>query len=101
MSTLLVAVLLLAPFAAVGAWLRRRDRLRFVLMLTVLALAALWLVLIGVALTGYRDMDGAVDCWPHCSRLQETVRYGFWLLPGATILVCCASVGSLLAPTSR
>jgi hypothetical protein len=43
MTSLLVAAFLVAPFAAVGSWLRRRDDLRFVLMLTALALTALWL----------------------------------------------------------
>jgi hypothetical protein len=101
MTTVLAAAFLVAPFAAVGAWLRRRSRLRFALMLAVLAVVALWLLVIGVALTGYRDMDGAVDCWPHCSGLQETVRWAFWLLPGAALVGAFLSVGSLLAPRSR
>jgi hypothetical protein len=99
MTGLLIGSLLLVPFAAVGAWLLRRDRLRLVLMLTILALCAAWLALIGVALTGYRDMDGAVDCWPHCTALQETVRYGFWLLPGFALAGGVVSVASVLVAT--
>lgn len=101
MTSLLVGAFLLVPFAAVGAWLLRRDRLRLVLMWATLVVGATWLGLIGVALTGYRDMDGAIDCWPHCTPLQETVRYGFWLLPGLALVVGLASVASLLVPTSR
>ena len=99
MTSLLIGSLLLVPFAAIGAWLRRRDRLRLVLMLAILAFCAAWLALVGVALTGYRDMDGALDCWPHCTALQETVRYGFWLLPGFALVAGVVSVASLLVPT--
>lgn len=101
MTVLLTGAFVLVPFAVVGAWLLRRDRLRLVLMLTTLVVGAAWLGLIGVALTGYRDMDGALDCWPNCTALQETVRYGFWLLPGLALVVGLASVASLLVPTSR
>jgi hypothetical protein len=101
MTGLLVGAFLLVPFAVVAAWVLRRDRLRLVLMLATLVVCAAWLGLIGVALTGYRDMDGAVDCWPHCTTLQEAVRYGFWLLPGLALIVGVASVASLLAPRSR
>jgi hypothetical protein len=96
MLTALTIALVVAPLSAIGAWLRRRDRLRVLLMTVVLAAVGLWLVLIGVALTGWRDLDGAIDCWPHCSTEQEAVKVVFWAAPLTALVFAVASVASLL-----
>jgi multisubunit Na+/H+ antiporter MnhC subunit len=96
MATMLAIAFMVAPLAAIGAWLYRRDRFRKVVMIAALVSVGAWLGMIGVALTGWRDLDGAVDCWPHCSAGQNAVKVLFWGLPLATLLFAIASVSSLL-----
>lgn len=86
----------LAPLAAIGAWLYRRDQLRRLLMLLVLVAVGIWVGVIGLALTGWRDLDGAVDCWRYCSAEQEAVRVVFWASPLAALVLAITSVASLL-----
>jgi hypothetical protein len=92
----LFALFVAAPLVSIAAWLVHRDRPRLVLMAGALTAVGLWLALIGLALTGWRDIDGAVDCWRHCDTAQQTAQTAFWLLPGAAIVFGFASAASLL-----
>ena len=96
MTAVLAIAFMVAPLAATGAWLYRRNRFRKLAMFVTLVSVGAWLAVIGVALTGWHDLDGAVDCWPHCSAGQNVVKVAFWALPLATLLFAIASVASLL-----
>jgi hypothetical protein len=100
MDNLVIAALLVsfivAPLASIGAWLVCRDRLRLTLMTGALLGAALWLGLIGLFLTGWRDIDGAIDCWRYCSASQQAAQIAFWLFPVVTVGLGLASTASLL-----
>lgn len=91
-----VIAVAVALVAAVAAWLFRRSRLRLLLMTAVLAAVGVWLGVIGIALTEWRDLDGAVDCWPHCSAEQNAMKVAFLASPLAALLFATASVASLL-----
>lgn len=51
----------------------RRERLRLALASCVLALAVLWSATLAAVETDWRDADGFIDCWPHCSLYQDAV----------------------------
>ncbi|HYZ18488.1 MAG TPA: hypothetical protein VE615_02995 [Gaiellaceae bacterium] len=95
MGTVLVFALIVAPLASILAWVLRRDRLRLVLMVAVLAAAALWLVVIAVILTGWRDLDGFVDC-SACTTGQQATAVAFWVFPGLGLVLAFASTATLL-----
>ena len=96
MLTVAMIAFVFAPLAAIGAWIYRRDRLRRVLMIGVLVAVGTWLVALGIALTGWRDIDGFVDCWPSCSTEQNAMKVAFWAGPFAALVLAFASVASLL-----
>lgn len=96
MTAVLGIAFVLAPLAAIGAWLYRRDRLRLLLMTGVLTAVAVWLGVVGIMLTGWRDLDGWIDCWRYCTAGQEAMKIAFWASPLAAFVLAIASMASLL-----
>lgn len=87
-----LVALLVTPVVAFLAWNRVRTRRHTALLVAVVAVAAAWFVVVYLVSIDYRDADGFVDCWPHCSRWLETVRLILPLGP----LVALALVGVAL-----
>ena len=49
--------------------------------------------------TDFRDADGAIDCWPHCSATQDLVKWSFAI--GAVLLAALVAVAALRAGLKR
>lgn len=89
-----LAAIVTAPIVVALAWRRSRNRLSAALLAGVVLVAAGWFVVVGLVSSDYHDADGWVDCWPHCSRWQETVRL---VLPTAPLVALALALGALLA----
>jgi len=49
--------------------------------------------------TDFRDADGAIDCWPHCTTIQNTVKWSFTI--GAVLLPALVAVATVRAVLKR
>jgi hypothetical protein len=58
----------------------------------VIALGAAWLLAWLAIDRDWRDADGYVDCWPSCSRVQDTVAVLYWVAPAAALLLVVAAL---------
>jgi hypothetical protein len=77
----------LVPLAAAALlWLRHRRSWTLALLSVTTALFCIFVVAVVLITTDYRDADGFIDCWPHCSAFQDAVRWAF-LLGGALVLL--------------
>jgi ABC-type Fe3+ transport system permease subunit len=87
----IVAILaLLAPAVVLGVLLVaswRRGRLGPVFLAVVALLAGAWALSAAAQATDFRDADGWVDCWPHCSLLQEAVGRTLFYAPIDAVLI--------------
>jgi hypothetical protein len=80
------AVVLLLLTVSLG-FARRRQRLGAALVTIVLAAAALWVVALVAVTTDYHDADGATDCWPNCTLLQDSVAVAFFWIPAVVAAI--------------
>jgi hypothetical protein len=78
---------------------RRRHRLSAALAAIVLAATALWVFAFVAIRTDYHDADGATDCWPSCTLLQEGVAVAILWVPAA--VAALVIVGGLLSVVGR
>jgi hypothetical protein len=93
---IILSILLVFTCATVLHGYRGRRLARSV-VIGVTALGAAWLLAWLAIARDWRDADGYVDCWPSCSRLQDTVAVLFWVAPAAALLlVVSANVGFLI-----
>ena len=89
-SWLEAIVALLAPAVVLGALLVaswRRRRLGPMFLAVVAVLAAAWALAFAAQAADFRDADGWVDCWPHCSLLQEAVGRTLFYAPIDAVLL--------------
>ena len=80
-------VLLVALFAA-----SRRRRLLPASLGTLLALATAWAAAALAYAADYRDADGAIDCWPGCSALQQAVFASLFWGPAVAVVVVAGTI---------
>jgi len=59
----------------------------------------LWVVALVAISTDYHDADGATDCWPNCTLLQESVAVALFWIPAA--IAALLIVGGLLSAAGR
>ena len=78
---LLFVVPVLALAAAIVIKVVRPGRLTNGVLAAAVALATLYAVAWVAIATDFRDADGFIDCWPHCSALQEAVGIGVTWIP--------------------
>jgi putative copper export protein len=78
---------------------QRRRRLGIALVAITLGGAAAWFGSWMAFRADYHDADGAFDCWPDCTPLQDSVWIGFSLVPIAVVALLI--VGGLLALGGR
>jgi hypothetical protein len=50
-------------------------------------LVVAWAVDAVVVRTDYRDADGFIDCWPHCTALQDVVGTVLWASPALLVIL--------------
>lgn len=79
----LIAVLTVAAAGLVLALYRRRPA-DVVLAGAIAVLGAVLALDVLAYATDFRDADGAIDCWPRCSAIQDTVKVSFTI--GAILL---------------
>jgi hypothetical protein len=90
---------LLIPVALLFA---ARSRRLFVRTAPPLVLLATSFALALVAQeTDYRDADGWIDCWPHCSALQQATGAGLSYVPALGVLVAAGTIAVALTKYSR
>lgn len=89
-----VALALLLAVAAVAALVlaHRRERLVAVAVAILVLLVAGWAFAFAAAATDYHDADGFIDCWPHCSVLQDAVGGSLFFGPVLALLVVVATM---------
>jgi len=88
-----VTLTLLIGFTCVTVWHgHRRCRLARNVALGLGVLAGLWVLAALAITTDWRDADGYVDCWPNCSRVQETVGVLFLVAPAAGALLAFSAL---------
>jgi len=68
---ILLTFVLVVSLVLYGGW--RLHRLGVALVITAFGVASLWLLTEAAIRTDYRDADGHIDCWPHCTALQDGV----------------------------
>lgn len=83
----------------VAAW--RRRRLGPIFVATVVLLAAAWALAAAAQAADFRDADGWVDCWPHCSLLQRAVGSTLVYAPIDAVLLAILANGLAFADRSR
>lgn len=49
--------------------------------------------------TDFQDADGAIDCWPHCTTMQNTVKWSFTI--SAVLLPALVVVAAVRAALKR
>ena len=85
-----------ALLAALALWRLRRGTL--VLLVATLLLSGAYVTSTILIVTDYEDADGFMDCWPHCSDVQEVVRFAFWFCGGLLVLIAVFGLlGALIA----
>jgi hypothetical protein len=94
--TAAVAVMLLAPLPAVGAWSIRRTGRRLWLLIGVAVLEIAWWGDLALIAVGYREMGGLIDCWPGCTAWQEAAGMVLTWAPPATALLMAVAIVALV-----
>jgi hypothetical protein len=92
-----VVAIVLAPILALIALASRPSRGGLVLLALAAAVCACWLLFVQLVANDYRDADGFVDCWPHCTAWQESVSWVLFLGP----IVACVLAGLALVTILR
>jgi hypothetical protein len=93
------AVAGLPLLSSYGLWRTRRRTLP--LVVAVAGLATAFVIAVVLIAHDYRDADGWVDCWPHCSTLQTGVGVAF-IWGGALLVVAgLVSLGALAVVAVR
>ena len=75
---------------------RRGVLLTVALAVFLLAIAASALAYWAAA-TDYRDADGFVDCWPHCTAIQDATGWGVVLAPVVGLVAAVAVLGAVVS----
>jgi len=98
-TLLMVVGLALAGAVTFGVAGHRRGRRGVIVTLLAIAIV---LGLDAVAfLTDFEDADGAIDCWPHCTALQESVRWSSALGPPLFVVLTAALLARTVADAIR
>jgi hypothetical protein len=104
-TRLAVLVVLAALGLATMAFAGARHRLAAGVALCIVALGAVWFASFAAVRSDWRDADGFVDCWPHCSVYQDAC--GAVLVGSPAVLVVWLAAAGLVAwrrrdsPTTR
>lgn len=99
MRAALVTGVIFVVLAALLEVARRRHRLRTALVAIALAAGTLWIGAFVAIRTDYHDADGAIDCWPNCTPLQESVSVALFWVPA--VIAALVIVGGLLSAVGR
>jgi hypothetical protein len=100
---LLVAAAIAATFVACVLWLGRRSRaLRRTALVGFLVAAAVWGLGIGLMSTGWKDVDGWIDCHDYCHGWHRLGGFLFWtpLFAGVMLLLLLGGA-AVIAARSR
>jgi len=81
-----VAAAFLALEVAVLVLAERRGRFALVAWSLAGVLAVVFAAALAALLTDFRDANGFIDCWPHCTAIQDATGLGL-LLPPVLFLV--------------
>jgi hypothetical protein len=97
------AVLTVVGLSALLVFAWRRQRLGIAFLGVTVLLASFWALAKIAVEHDYGDADGYVDCWPHCTGVQQSVILGIGGAPIAWILlgVLAAVLSALTGPRGR
>jgi hypothetical protein len=99
-ALLALALLIVVPGIALYAgW--RRGRFAMAFGAVVAAVLGVWGASLLTIATDYRDADGHVDCWPHCTAYQKAIGGVFWYTIPLVTLLALASAGVVLVSRWR
>ncbi len=99
MNDLLVVVIVLPAAAFAGAVVARLvwpRTLTNAVLAGILLLGALEALAWAAIVTDFRDADGFIDCWPHCTLRQGVVGTTVWwspILRAALVVLTAAYLG--------
>ena len=89
----IVLALLLTVAVVTGLVLaHRRHRLVLAAASMLVLLTAAWTVAFAAAAGDFHDADGFIDCWPHCSALQDSVGISLFYAPVLALLIVVVTV---------
>ena len=93
-----VALAIAAVFVAAVVWLgRRRGTLGRVTLAALAIVGVVWGLGIALMFTGWKDIDGWIDCHPHCHGWHRLGGSLFWFPPAfvaALLLVSLAAAAT-------
>jgi hypothetical protein len=99
-ATPVIAALIVVGLASLLYFGWRRRRLAAAFLAGTAVIALLWMLAFAAIRSDYRDADGWIDCWPHCTVLQDTVGTVYVFGPAAFVVLAVA-VGFLALITRR
>ncbi len=89
--------MVLTGSAGVAGW--RRG---WVALSAFTLISLMWLLAVVLFATDYRDADGAFDCWPNCTALQDAVGFALLVAPIMVVaLLASAGIAGLLRRRSH
>ncbi|HEU5279052.1 MAG TPA: hypothetical protein VFU26_09135 [Gaiellaceae bacterium] len=98
MLSVAIAVLVVVAVVLIG---RRVGALGRITLASLALLAAIWVGVVALENTGWRDTDGWVDCNDYCNGWHRTGAVLFWTPLLAGVLLVLVLVGGLLARVAR
>jgi hypothetical protein len=91
-----IAVIALGPAVAGIVWLVSRRRIALGITAASVILGAAWWIDLALISRDYRDLDGLMDCHPHCTAEQKAAALVLFYTP----LVMAAILVALLTFTA-